>query len=68
VVSLDDGTPIYVVGLSAWSDALEGGTVEVTGALRRRPSRPTQAPPGGVHVDGIDETFALERASWTPTK
>jgi hypothetical protein len=65
LVQLDDGTPVYVIGLFDWSEDLVNGAVEVTGRLHRRGSRmPEAAAAGEPHRHGLGETFALQDASW----
>jgi hypothetical protein len=66
MVSLDDATPLYVAGLTEWSEEMEDTRVEVTGVLRRLPSRLPKVPPGGPHSHGVGERLALEDASWKP--
>jgi hypothetical protein len=38
MVAVDDNPPIYVVGLTEWSEELEGKPVEVTGVLKQPPA------------------------------
>jgi hypothetical protein len=64
-VQLADGMPVYVVGLESWADDVSGRFVEVSGQLRRRPSRIPPPSPSGERYHGLGETYALEAASWT---
>ena len=66
IVQLDDRTPIYVAGLTAWDAGYRDKQVEATGLLRKRPPRVPKTPPGGLQSHGLtDETFVLEEASWS---
>lgn len=66
IVGLEDDTPVYVAGLTEWSDEMEGTKVEVTGLLRRRHSRLPKVPAGGLHSHGVGERLVLEDPSWKP--
>ncbi len=60
-VVFEDGTPVYVGGLRAWTARLQGRRVEVRGVLRRRAS---QVPRSAEQSGGLGETYTLERARW----
>ncbi len=60
-----DSLPIYISGLSAWTEEVVGKQVEVTGRLRHRPSRLPQVERAGDQYHGIGETITFDDASWT---
>lgn len=64
IVQLADGTPVYVLGLSEWSDDDTGTEVEITGLLERRPSRRPQVNHGGEQYHGLGATYAVRDATW----
>ena len=65
IVSSGGGMPVYVEGLRAWSEELEGRPVEVTGVIRRREAQAPPPPPGGIPRHGLSgQTFVLAGAEW----
>lgn len=60
--------PVYIDGLEAWDEPLEGRAVEVSGVLRVRESGMPTPAPGDLPLHGIDEdTFVLDDARWALT-
>jgi hypothetical protein len=64
IVMLDDGTPIYVVGLSGWDEDVVDARVEIRGLLVQLPSRIPKPPPNGEVSHGVGSRFGMEKATW----
>ncbi len=65
VVLADDGEPVYVEGLDAWSGEVDGRRVRVTGLLRRKKLLPEPVLPPAPAVAGAEgEQVVLEKATW----
>ncbi len=65
MIRLDDGIPVYVVGLRQWDGAHYNKTVDVRGMLRAKQPR-TLLTDAGEHITGIaEQKLTMVDATWS---